>query len=526
VLKVIIVDDEKRICQLIRRLIDWESIGLEVVAEASDGNSAYNLIYAIKPDIVISDIRMPGMDGLEMIERLRSVDITPSFILISGHKQFKYAHNAIKQGVENYLLKPINRQELLENLISIRDQILEKKGDLEEKILIKNKLELSVSKVRKQMIEILLATPEIITSLHLEEINKEYMMNLKPGYFQFAVLKAEKKQELQPEQNEKETKKMEAVFNKEMGGICFDMESYRTKREIVFLLNHEDYEIFIAQLKQTYSELQTRFSDYFMITIGLSNRYSNFEKAAVQESFTAIRYALITGKEHIIDIAKIQVTNRVVLTEEINRDLRQLFAISDLEGIKEYFTKLRIQYLQGEINPENMYKEMLIIIDLLLASMKVLYKNEKLNVSREDIIDKMEQSNTIAELFDITQDEVCRLVADYINLRSTKDTRYIRTAKQYVAEHYSKNINLEDIAEQVHMNSVYFSVMFKKETNINFSDYLVDFRLTKAKELLKNYSISISEVGALVGYKDPRYFSKLFNKIVGIKPSDYRKLFT
>ena len=524
-LKVIIVDDEKRICQLIRRLIDWESIGLEVIAEASDGNAAFNLISKENPDIVISDIRMPGMDGLEMIEKLRAVDITPAFILISGHKQFEYAHNAIKQGVENYLLKPINKQELMENLIIIRDQILEKKGDLEEKILIKNKLDMSVSKVRKQIIEALLVNPETITSLHLHEINEIYMMNLKPGYFQIAVLKPEIKQALEMAQIDQGIRKMEAFFVKEIANVCIEVESLRTKHEIVCLLNYEDSDLFMIRLKETFSELQTRFADYYMLTLGLSKKCTDFRDISVQEGFAAIRYSLIKGKEHIIDSSKIQIPNRSVLTEEMSRNLRNLFGISDVEGIKEYFSQLRTLYLQDNNNPDNMYREMIKIFEILIDALKILYKNEAINITLEELIDRLEQAKTLTSLLDITQEEVCFHIEEYIKIRSTKDTRYIRIAKQYVAEHYSQNISLEDIAEQVHMNSVYFSVMFKKEANINFSDYLADFRLSKAKELLKNSSISISEVGALVGYKDPKYFSKLFSKTVGIKPSDYRKLF-
>jgi two-component system response regulator YesN len=99
-------------------------------------------------------------------------------------------------------------------------------------------------------------------------------------------------------------------------------------------------------------------------------------------------------------------------------------------------------------------------------------------------------------------------------------------AKQYIAEHYREQIKLEDVARQVHLNPVYFSTIFKKETGMNFSDYLINYRLDVAKDLLKTTGLSMAEIAGAVGYLDTKYFSKLFTKVVGIKPSEYRKLYS
>ena len=122
-LKVLIADDEELVRQLIKRLVDWEALGLEVVAEAGNGYEAYDLLVEHVPDIAIIDIRMPGFDGLTLIRKTRELNLDVRFILISGYKQFEYAHEALMMGVRNYILKPIRKDELTQNLIQIRDDI-------------------------------------------------------------------------------------------------------------------------------------------------------------------------------------------------------------------------------------------------------------------------------------------------------------------------------------------------------------------------------------------------------------------
>lgn len=131
-LKAILIDDEKKIIALMEGLVDWEAIGIEIIGTATSGRQGMEMILERHPDIVVTDIRMPGIDGLEMIRQLKGMGLDISFVLISGHKHFEYAHTAIKYGVENYLLKPINKQELQDNLVSVRDKILNSRDILSE----------------------------------------------------------------------------------------------------------------------------------------------------------------------------------------------------------------------------------------------------------------------------------------------------------------------------------------------------------------------------------------------------------
>ncbi|QCX33184.1 helix-turn-helix transcriptional regulator [Caloramator sp. E03] len=114
----------------------------------------------------------------------------------------------------------------------------------------------------------------------------------------------------------------------------------------------------------------------------------------------------------------------------------------------------------------------------------------------------------------------------HLQYKKAQENKPIRVAKQYISKNYKKDITLEDIANEVHLNPVYFSVMFKKEVGMNFSEYLINYRIDIAKELLKNKNYNICQIADMVGYKDSKYFSKLFTKVVGIKPLEYRKLYS
>ena len=151
-MKAIIADDERKICMLIRELIDWQALGIEIVDEAYSGTSAYEKIRRHKPEIVITDIRMPGMDGLEMIRRLKREKLDTEFIIISGHKNFEYAHTAIQFGVSNYLLKPLTATDLYDNVLDVSRRILRRRNKEDELERLHDRLDYSYQLIGKQFV--------------------------------------------------------------------------------------------------------------------------------------------------------------------------------------------------------------------------------------------------------------------------------------------------------------------------------------------------------------------------------------
>lgn len=189
-LKIIIADDEDKICQLIYKLVDWKSIQMEVVGIAHNGIEAFDLVKIHNPDIAITDIRMPGLDGLEFIEKAKEVNPNLEFIIISGYQQFEYAQKAIKYGVSDYLLKPIKKDELVGTLTTMKDHYLVKAEQLSNEERMKLSLKNNMVKLRNSFFnEILFKRIKRMNDISIDKINQEYQFHLKKGCFQILTLK-------------------------------------------------------------------------------------------------------------------------------------------------------------------------------------------------------------------------------------------------------------------------------------------------------------------------------------------------
>ena len=538
-IKAIIADDEIRVCQLIKNLIDWDEIEIEIVGEADNGITAYDLICNKNPDIVITDIRMPGLDGLDLIKKVRETKPKTSFIIISGHKHFEYAQNAVKYGVEEYLLKPINKEELTNILIKLRDRLLENSERLEDEKKIKNQLASSTDKLRKQFLANVMVGSDVFIIEDLEKINTEYQFSFKSGCFQAIALKLDKRN------NENiDEKHLNIVLDKVAEKIkssleeqYFELEIVIIKGRIVCLINYSTTSIekIKKNIKQVYEDIKNYLDiyDYFHITIGIGSIEQDIYSAhkSMKTAFASINCRVVLGIDKIIDIScydckKLNLVD--YLTSEKETKFINFLKIFDKEGVKSWIEDI----FNVVIGKTKDYPVLIIylynkIIDMFFDTMKVIdinYENEEILKSKiYMVIDSCKYAKEISEKLIIFMIEILDL---YVNFKRMQDNKPIRIAKEYISLNYKETVSLEDIANLVHLNPVYFSVIFKKEVGVNFSDYLINFRLKIAKELLKEVGYNLSEIADLVGYKDSKYFSKLFTKVVGIKPTEYRKLYS
>ncbi len=189
-LKVLIADDEEKICQLIEKLIDWQALDMKLSGVANNGIEALERIEALSPDVVITDIRMPGYDGLDLVKKTRELNVGVEFVIISGYRHFEYAQTAIKYGVSDYLLKPIKKQELTETLEKIRVRYNEKSEQLtyEERVRLARKSD--AERLRTTWFSnVLYRDRSEQDCSSLEEINKQYYYQLKQGCFQIVCVK-------------------------------------------------------------------------------------------------------------------------------------------------------------------------------------------------------------------------------------------------------------------------------------------------------------------------------------------------
>ena len=536
-LKVLIADDEKMICSLISQLLDWNALGYEIVGMAYTGVDAYEMIRKEQPDVIISDIRMPGYDGIELIKRTKEAGIEAEFVMISGFKQFEYAQNAMKYGVKYYLLKPIEEDKLQEIAEEIKDSILSRK----QHDHYRNQLELEIQETRDKMkkrflTSMLFGEQESRKIADCNSINQEYSTSFKEGVFQAVFIKVD------TDGGEEESigsmiEKLEK-YTDILGDVCEEHITTEMHSGIITLVNYkfEQEALVRKKIEEMYEEIKKYIDRFegFSVVLGVGRKMDHFLESnlCLQTAIDAIKYRIRISNTNIIYLENYQFEpydiNKIV-TEGKKQAYLSKVVSGDIRGAQECLaaTLREIRYSGGSYSPILFFDILIAYEDLLTDYCKQqdLYSEEyernlkKWNVSTDNIrSEKM--------LLAVTEDLIRETLEYAAEEKKSKDIKPIREIKKYIEENYMEEISLGQLAELVDMNASYLSSVFKKETGMTYSEYLILCRVKQASRLLVETNLSIGEIAHQSGYQDARYFSKQFSKQVGLKPSEYRKLYS
>lgn len=528
-IKVLISEDEKRICKLIQNIIPWNELGFEIVDFAYSGTEAINKIQLYDPDVVITDIRMPGCTGIEMIEQVNSEKI--KFIIISGYKYFEYAKSAIKYGVEDYILKPIDRNELINALVRIKKNYEVLHINIQKDIELKN----SKEKIRNNLINNVLLNNNLVKDSNISKINEEFNLHFQKGSFKAIYLK------ILSEDNEGfNHKNIFNIFIKEFDNLFLDKTHDITnslyKEGVILLINyrqvdencmHESLNKFLNIIKK----LIGKFQDLnFILTLGNTVTKINEIPSTIYNSINMIKYRVTYGVNTIIDISMTEplgINGTSILSDKEIWDLKNIVESQNYKGflslIDNAFKKVDTKYHGNAIY---FFKTLESINETILEVYKSIDVKDNFSealISQYNRLINIENDRKVLvnkyKLFVVDQLKECNCGVN------KKELALITKAKKYISYNYQNAITLEEVAEVVQISPAYLSTMFKKEMGVNFCDYIIELRIELSKEILKTTNLPIAEITEQIGYTDSRYFSKLFDKIVGIKPSKYRKLY-
>ena len=532
--RVLIVDDEYRIAMLIKKLIKWDEIGLECINVVDNGEAAYHRIQEESPDIFITDIRMPKINGLDLIKMRKEINTTIKFIVISGYKEFEYAHKALHYGVNDYLLKPINEVELNKVLAKLYNEITDECVKQKEGELLKKTVTASEQIIKSNLLNNIIDKTELPT---YDEVKDEYNLLLNAEAYRGIDIKldycdyekADKKQDkmtvdkiiLIIESNFKDKVKEHLICEKD-------------NLNIYCLIN---YDLSISkEIKEIINIILTEIQDYLMgfelykVTVGIGSEKTEFGKMglSIKEANRAVKNRIKLGTGRLIYADLLQLKETIDI-QKFLAGFKEPF----LTGI-EVFSKDSIEDIINQIYSEFQFKIDIDfsccydiadeLVDLFFENISV--QNNEGNQFKKFLSNACQHCYTFSGLKGLLKNYFGRYLETCYKFLETETTKPIRQAKQFIEEHYSDKIVLEDIAQIVDLNPVYFSVLFKKETGLNFSSYLVNVRMEAAKEMLRTSNKTINAIADEVGYKDTRHFSQIFTKTVGIKPALYRKLYS
>lgn len=535
-IKVFLVEDEMVIRRGIKNSIDWEKEGYIFCGEASDGELAYPMIIKEKPDILITDIRMPFMDGLELCKLVKKELPNIKILILSGYDEFDYAKEAIRLGVTEYLLKPISSGKLLEALNGVSESIRREKEDkdLVRKYMeeMRENTEHEKQKFFEQMIAGNLSMADAL------ETGKKYEMNLSAGMynlllFRFTLGKENRKSgELLGEAEyaiEKLTERLEYVFEFQRG-----VEGW------AFLLMGDNEEQMSERVKELSKDLEEIMKNYSTIAYfgGIGQPVARLRE--LEESFREAERALAARftmeLNRIISVEDIRMAQNVDTLDDIEitsfgeiektRTMLEKFLNNGAEDEIDEFVDVYINELPEE-NLKSVLMRQYIIMDAYIVMMSFCEKIEgiegEMQAQSEELKNSMKTIQTLEEI----KNYIRMLLKKIIGVRDTiSGRRYsdiIEIAKDQIRKTYmSDEISLNTIAAEVGMSPSYFSSIFSKEMGKTFVEYLTEIRMDRAKELLMCSSMKTSEIGYEVGYKDPHYFSYIFKKTQNCTPKEFR----
>lgn len=486
-LKVVIADDEQRVGLLVRYLIHWEELGLEFAGQCCDGQSAWELIEQIHPDIVITDIRMPVLTGLELVQRTSEKYPQIRFVIISGYRYFEYAQKALKYGVIDYLLKPIDEDEL--------NAILRK-----------------------------------ICQTHVEQ---ERDTDIPDGLYQAALVQVDHL--AGPESSSEQRNMIMMRAQKTAQDI---LKSYHvmlcieTEMRLFALLyyNREDKAGVQEAISRWMDECRHYLNNFaeYTVTMGVSRAEPEFAQVPelLQEAEQATARKLLEGsggqlklsvEERMAEAApawmekarkNLEAGLETLRPEALRKNIVENFADAQKAGAAAWqymeLTRNTLQWFEGGCQERGMA--------LPQGWARAVWLDCRSSQSIRGLIDILTQAlgGTLEQL----QAE-----------RRKSEDYPIRIAMEYVQQHYPKKVTLEEAASRSGFNTTYFSEMFKHKTGKGFLDYVTEVRINAAKEMLRNTRKTVYEIAESVGYRDVKYFSQQFTKNVGMKPTEYRKLY-
>lgn len=523
---VLLVDDEEDVIQIIMKKMDWESMGFQIVGYAHNGVEALEMAEELQPDVVMTDIKMPYMDGLTLSRKLKELYRTVKIIIFSGFDEFEYAKEAIQIEGEEYILKPIDARNLREVFGRIHEKI---NREMDEKR--------NVDKLREYYMESLPILQEnFYTSLidgripedEIERYLNDYQINLAGPYYVVSILHIS-------------TTDIPQNMNTFLLGVSVKklveehMETDWTSRILMYLGDI----VVITQLER--QNQITEFTDFMdqlcrlakhiceaTVTAGIGYVCNILPdiRLSWQGARSAVSYRVIYGNARAINIAEIDPMENADERweeQEVQKILKKI-RMGSRDELEKEIRQCIHRFVEDGMT---MQKYQIFIMELITEIFRFCTNNQmeitEFYGEKGEIFERCMQMESPEELEQWLLKIGEKLQETVQQERQASTKSFVSKAVEYVYEHYSdRNITIESVCRELGVSAAYFSTVFKKETGKTFISFLTDYRMEKAVELLMTTNDKTYIIAEKVGYADPNYFSYAFKKQYNMSPSKYR----
>ncbi len=473
--KLLIVEDEKMIRQGIESIARRSSVPIEEILLCKNGEEAFEIVKNNKIDVMITDIRMPKKDGITLVKEIQSLPHIPKVIVISGYDDFSYAVELLRYGAKEYLLKPIEREKINAILEKLEQQIQEEARQAEDSARI--------------------------------------------GIQQFKSLL------LNPGNAGEDTYAIENYFRKyfvkdEYVVCCTNGKSGQTVSDpqIIALDDVNGQSVYFIHANIKEEVLSNLLKDYF---VGVSKEHKSLSdlRIAYEEALYARKYTFATGN-FITEYNKAE-TAKETISEEIIDQMVQMVGTDKIDEVNKFLFRILYKTKQGQIEPDDFMKIMKDLVGKICSSYKNVLDLESEEAANLKNVYSFDTASIYYETVHRWIERINeKLLAEYDDY---KNKQKVQSAIGYIQENYSKDLNMAVVSNYISMNYSLFSFAFKQYTGMNFVDYIKAIRMKEARRLLKETDETIIGISNAVGYKNEKYFMKLFKSTAGVSPTEFRK---
>lgn len=519
-IKVLIVDDEKLERILIKKGFAWEENGFEIIGEADSGEAGLEFIKHKNPDVVLTDICMPNMDGLEFAEAIKKEYPECHIVIITGYREFEYARRAVKIGVEDFLLKPVNIDEIEKVMTRIRQKISDNKGKREEvKKLNENGAvdqDVLMQSFFQRLVEKHISEKEAIAKLnmygHEKLLQNCCCMNI-----------SVKEDPGEEEISDNHRKILEYVRNN-MPGECVVFVHFM--HNIIFLFMDGKKENMRNYANQIFTEV---IQHKLEATIGLSIVHSGFEgiSQSFLESEKALSASVLLGQNRIIEYDEYK--NIMDKSEPMPVFQWEEFSFALINGIYNKVDQMLNEYFEvmrktSSVNIEHMHLVTMHILSKAGTTLNSHGTNLFQLMGEEQLFQDIRMLQTMEESQELIR-KCIDVVFEYHKKKKVKQRKpIVEQALEYVDQNYcNPNLTLKIVAKKVYSNESYLSRIFKEEVGQSLTEYVTKKRIDESIRLFNTTDLKVYEVANKVGFRDSHYFSICFKKQVGITVKEFKK---
>jgi two-component system response regulator YesN len=531
-LNVLVIEDEEYVRKSIVYKVDWDRIGLRLVKEAENGFQALEIIENEDIDIVITDIKMPGMSGLELIEKIKETHDRIRFVIVSGYSEFEYAKKAMLNHVSDYILKPVKGVHLERTLTKIREEILEEKVD----ILYRKNIEKSIKENSELIknyyfIKLLLQETETEdTPMYVDKLIKDFEYD----WFHVSTLRVIPKLLNEKESGTMKRKSVDSIISrmKEIydGKDIKIYNNLRNSYEWIILNNFDEnqYKSLRCKHTQCIECINKEFGVNCIIGMGTKVKGLRSISKSYAHAEYALKEAIILGLNRIIDYQPPEkpAINLSWINVSEDKIINKYLDNGDTSSLKEYIVKVfeDLSKWDQKINHHTYFG---LALDLFVTIKRYLQRNSSIvfqgNEMEPEFLNELTRCCTLEGV--IRWCENCinwyeSLISDNFN-NSGKEL--VASIRKYIVNNYGMEISLNSIAEKYNISPNYLSKLFKIYTNESFKSFLTKIRMEKAIELITNSELKLYNIAEIVGYDDPKYFSKVFKNYFGFSPSQFNE---